>query len=291
MWETFLTDLKRIYLVPCALLFVAACSSANVAQEADQHDMVLWDDVEYVDLYDDWNWQEFISFDELTIMFQLPQTHEEASKVEPAPAPVTNDSRGCPHYLTTRECDIWLTKPHFRESRKNMLSGLRAAHMNEIVNVIRADVTLTGNHSVAKPLVDRYLLLMAAANACCRDGMNHHLRRSGASQGLIYKFVMDDANFHLFGQRCLMTSDRDLDWNFTDMMLAEVMADVRNTCLCRSRAWFRGLLEPFTQLYTVMPEFAEQEFLFSYRDGLQRTVTVSINRDVQNVLFLLGACP
>jgi len=82
-----------------------------------------------------------------------------------------------------------------------------------------------------------------------------------------------------------------LDANARDYRAAEMMADVRNTCLCKSRDWFDSLLAPFAQMYAAAPEFKSQPFAFAYQDGLQRTVTVSINRDVRNVMYLLSACP
>ena len=72
---------------------------------------------------------------------------------------------------------------------------------------------------------------------------------------------------------------------------AVVAADVRNGCLCRGRQWFSAMLAPFQQVYSALPEFKNTQFNYTYKDGLQREITVSINNDVQNVLKQLSQCP
>jgi hypothetical protein len=102
---------------------------------------------------------------------------------------------------------------------------------------------------------------------------------------------VDDANFYQFGDRCLMMSDNDFDKTFANAATSEVVADVRNTCLCKSRDWFASLLAPFGQIFDAAPEFKNMPFNYTYTDGLQRQVTVSINKDVQKVMNQLSACP
>jgi hypothetical protein len=132
---------------------------------------------------------------------------------------------------------------------------------------------------------------MRSANACCTDGLVYSLKNAGASEGLIYKFMADDANFYGFGSRCLMMTDEELDTKYPNTATAAVAADVRNGCLCRGRQWFAAMLAPFQQAYAAAPEFADQKFYYTYTDGLQRQTTVSINNDVQNVLKQLELCP
>ena len=132
---------------------------------------------------------------------------------------------------------------------------------------------------------------MASAQACCTDGMTHSLRQAGASDGLIYKFLADDANFYGFGNRCLMMTDYELDTKYPNTSTASAVADVRNGCLCRGRQWFKAMLSPFEQAYQEMPEFKEMPFYYTYQDGLKREIKVSVNNDVQNVLKQLEQCP
>jgi len=142
----------------------------------------------------------------------------------------------------------------------------------------------------AQPLVSRYRTLMSMARACCTDGMVSQLTNAGATPGLIYKFLVDDANFYGFGDRCLMMTDRDLN-RFANTATSSIVGDVRNGCLCRQRQWYRALLAPFQQLEEAAPQFSSQMFNYTYTDGLQRQVTVSINNDVKNVLNQLNNCP
>jgi hypothetical protein len=103
--------------------------------------------------------------------------------------------------------------------------------------------------------------------------------------------LVDDATFYGFGNRCLMTTDHELDTKYPNTSTATVVADVRNGCLCRGRQWFKAMLAPFEQAYNEMPEFRDMPFYYTYQDGLKREVTVSINNDVQNVLKQLEQCP
>ena len=111
---------------------------------------------------------------------------------------------------------------------------------------------------------------MKSAQACCTDGMAYALKKAGATDGLVYKFLADDANFYGFGARCLMTTDEELDTKYPNTSTAAVVADVRNGCLCRGRQWFEAMLAPFKDVYKALPEFANEKFYYTYTDGLQR---------------------
>ena len=93
------------------------------------------------------------------------------------------------------------------------------------------------------------------------------------------------------GSRCLMMTDKELDTKYPNTATAAVAADVRNGCLCRGRQWFSAMLAPFQQVYNEIPEFKDAQFNYTYKDGLQREITVSVNNDVQNVLKQLAQCP
>lgn len=197
---------------------------------------------------------------------------------------------GCP-FETETECEIWRRKPIIRETVSPRSPKIRADKMTEFINAARCDEEITANNPLAAPLLERYKMLMSSANACCTDGMAYSLKQAGATDGLVYKFLADDANFYGFGTRCLMMTDKELDTKYPNTATAAVAADVRNGCLCRGRQWFYAMLAPFQQAYKEFPEFANYTFNYTYTDGLQREITVSVNTDVQNVLKQLALCP
>lgn len=197
---------------------------------------------------------------------------------------------GCPFESDT-ECEIWRRKPIIRETVSPRSPQIRADKMEEFLAAVRCNKEVSANDAIAAPLLDRYKMLMRSANACCTDGMVYSLKRAGASDGLVYKFMSDDANFYGFGARCLMMTDQELDDKYPNTATAAVAADVRNGCLCRGRQWFQAMLAPFVAAYNASPEFAQSKFNYTYTDGLQRQITVSINNDVQNVLKQLSVCP
>ncbi len=197
---------------------------------------------------------------------------------------------GCP-FETETECEIWRRKPIVRETVSPRSARLRDTKVEEFVHAADCNIHITANETVSAPLLDRYKMLMRSAQACCTDGMAYALKQAGASDGLVYKFLADDANFYGFGARCLMMTDHDLDTQYPNTATAVVAADVRNGCLCRGRQWFQAMLAPFEQVYSAIPEFRNAQFNYTYKDGLQREITVSVNNDVQNVLKQLAQCP
>ncbi|MBO7642879.1 MAG: hypothetical protein J6S74_01960 [Alphaproteobacteria bacterium] len=197
---------------------------------------------------------------------------------------------GCP-FETETECEIWRRKPIVRETVSPRSPRIRDEVLAEFIGAAKCNGNIDASDPVSAPLLDRYKMLMRSANACCTDGLVYALKRAGASDGLVYKFMADDANFYGFGSRCLMMTDDELDKKYPNTTTAAVAADVRNGCLCRGRQWFTAMLAPFQQAYAASPEFAAQKFYYTYTDGLQRDITVSINNDVQNVLKQLELCP
>ncbi len=210
-----------------------------------------------------------------------------APVVQPIPVLVAD---GCP-FETDAECAIWRRKPMVRENVSPRSPRVRAAKMDEFINVARCDMALRADNPVAAPLLDRYKTLMRASRACCTDGMTNALRDAGASDGLIYKFLSDDANFYNIGARCLMTTDAELDTKYPNTATAAVAADVRNGCLCRNRQLFESMLAPFKTVYDTIPDFQDAKFYYTYTDGVGRQITVSVNNDIKNVLNQLALCP
>lgn len=197
---------------------------------------------------------------------------------------------GCPFESET-ECEIWRRKPIVHETVSPRSPRIRESALNAFISAAKCNGNISANEDISAPLLDRYKMLMRSANACCTDGLVYALKRAGASDGLVYKFMADDANFYGFGARCLMMTDDELDKKYPNTATAAITADVRNGCLCRGRQWFEAMLAPFKQAYAAAPEFANQKFYYTYTDGLQRQTTVSVNNDVQNVLKQLEVCP
>lgn len=195
----------------------------------------------------------------------------------------------CP-FDTTWECEIWLNKPHVKEAVVPRSKKLRQVNVDSLVALLRAGNTVSVDMRDAAPLVKRYEKLMDMSRACCTEGIVYNLQRAGATPGLVYKFLVDDANFYGFGDRCLMMTDTDLD-RYRNTATAGVIGDVRNGCLCRQKEWFKSLLAPFQQVGEQVPNFSSSSFNYTYTDGLNREVTTSINTDVKNVLWQLEQCP
>ena len=203
---------------------------------------------------------------------------------------VIENPDGCP-FEKPHECEIWRRKPMVRETVAPRSKKIRATNVDAFIIQAKCNPTITANEPVAAPLLDRYKMLMKSAQACCTDGMVYALKNAGATDGLIYKFMSDDANFYNLGARCLMTTDAEFDTKYPNTATAAVAADVRNGCLCRGRQWFAAMLAPFEEAWRAAPQFAESKFNYTYTDGLQRQITVSVNNDVKNVLNQLAQCP
>ncbi len=197
---------------------------------------------------------------------------------------------GCP-FETMAECKIWRRKPIIRETVAPRSPKIRFEKMDDMMAEIECTGGLDANSPAAAPLVNRYKSLMKSARACCTEGITYSLRNAGASDGLVYKFLVDDANFYNVGDRCLMMTDSEIESETYMDATSDMITDVRNGCLCRSRNWFKSLLAPFVDAWRKSPEFAESPFYWTYTDGVGREVTVSINDDVQHVIDTLATCP
>lgn len=196
----------------------------------------------------------------------------------------------CP-FDTAEECEIWYKKPEHKT-----YSGPRAPHFSA-VRIDEILYTLYGNYDVnaddesMSPLVDRYKILMQASDACCGAGIIYKMRENGASDKDIYRFLQDDANFFALIKRCMMMNNDEIAGSYSHGVTGQMVADVRNACLCKNRQWFENLLQPFNDIYERMPIFRDKHFVYSYSDDMKRDITVYINDDVQTTSGLLSECP
>lgn len=222
--------------------------------------------------------------DNLDFTFKEQNDSTEQSQI------LVTDTNDCP-FDTDTECDIWRTKPIVREALVPRSSQIIDSKMNEFLSAFQAAGDITGNDAAATPFVERYKILMKSSHACYVSGMTHQLKQSGATDGLIYKFLVDDANFYQMSERCLVANSGEFIEAYRDGNITQTIEDIRMGCLCRGRDWFTNTLSPFIDAWRALPEFAESKFYWTYTDGLNRERTVSINDDVENVLRLLKKCP
>lgn len=196
----------------------------------------------------------------------------------------------CP-FETESQCEIWRAKPLFREIVSSHSPKIHPDLMEAFIAAAHCNANLNAGVPVSAPLLARYKILMRSAGVCCTESVLESLRQKGKTDDAIYKFIVDDINFYGATDRCLMMTDDDLISMYRKTENAKIMADARDGCLCRNRRWFSALLAPFGAAYKAVPKFADADFSYTYRDGLQREITVSINKDVQNVLTRLAQCP
>ena len=196
----------------------------------------------------------------------------------------------CP-FETAQECKVWSQKPIY-----NTVVAPRNPHINYIkLDGILATLTFNGtisaNDAIAKPLLNRYLALMRASRTCCNEGIIYKMRTKEFNNKKIYNFLKDDVNEYAVGARCMMMDDSEIsDWYSYDVT-GDMVADVRDSCLCKNRKWIDSLLKPFFDLYQMAPDFEYMPFYYTYYDGFQREITVSVNDDVKKVMELLSYCP
>lgn len=196
----------------------------------------------------------------------------------------------CP-FATTEECDIWYKKPIYKESVAPREPRINPFKVDEIIYALESNTQISANNTVFAPLVERYKMLMNASKACCTDGIIYKMRNKNTSDKQVYSFLKDDANNYAVGSRCLVMNDDNIAPNYSNGVDGEMVTDVRNTCLCKNRQWFKSLLTPFDSIYKQVPSFKTSAFEYNYTDGMNRNITVSINEDVQNTLNLLANCP
>lgn len=196
----------------------------------------------------------------------------------------------CP-FDTPEECEIWYKKPIH-----NTYVGPRTPHfadvrVDEILYAIYSNYDVNAANTNMSPLVERYKMLTRASSACCGAGIIYKMRQNGATDNEVYKFLKDDANYFAVIKRCIMMDNNEISSGYSYGVTGEMVADVRNACLCKNRTWFEQLLQPFNDIYERAPVFSNKPFVYSYTDDMQRDITVHINEDVQTTSGLLKACP
>ncbi len=194
----------------------------------------------------------------------------------------------CP-FDTDAECEIWRAKPAARQIVSPRAAKIADDDMGAFVAAVCSNPDIGATAAVAEPFLERYKILMKSAQSCCGDGMAYQLKHGGASDAHVYKFLSDDANFYNVIGGCLMMTNADIQKTIPGAGTA--VADVRDECLCKSRDFFKNLLAPFSDAFAAAPKFADARFEYNYRDGVNNIVSVSINRDVKNVLDRLAKCP
>ncbi|MDR0967290.1 MAG: hypothetical protein LBL75_00430 [Rickettsiales bacterium] len=162
-------------------------------------------------------------------------------------------------------CGVWAAKPTISETiylpTRELDAGINISH----------------------ELLARYKSLMNASRVCCAAGIENKLRRAGASAGALYRFMVDDANFYGLTDNCLILSDDEIDQISGDDDTTQMVAGVRDSCLCSRYDYFDALLSPFD-------DHADMELKYSYYDGLNRSVSVDVMADVRAVQDLLSNC-
>ena len=196
----------------------------------------------------------------------------------------------CP-FDTDSECQIWASKPLYNTNVAPRNPHLSYIKTDGILATLTFNGYITANDEMARPLLNRYLSLMRASNACCREGIIYKLRQNGTSDKNIYKFLTDDANQYAVGERCMVMNNDEIANNYSYGVSGEMVVDVRNSCICKNRQWIDSLLEPFYDLYQLAPDFEYMPFEYTYLDGFQREITVSVNDDVHSVMEMLANCP
>jgi hypothetical protein len=196
----------------------------------------------------------------------------------------------CP-FKTAEECAIWYKKPAFKTSLHPRAPHLNSVRIDDILYAIYSNYDVTANDEAMSPLLDRYLVLMRASKACCSEGIIYKMRENGADDAAVYKFLKDNANYFAVAQRCMVMNDDEFDSSYSNGVTGKMAIEVRNACLCKNRQWFETLLQPFFDVYARAPMFEDRPFPFSYRDDMQRDITVYINDEVHTTMGLINACP
>lgn len=196
----------------------------------------------------------------------------------------------CP-FDTAAECEIWYKKPAYKTSVAPRAPHLSSVKTDGILYTLLFQGDISANDELAKPLLNRYLALMRASKQCCTTGIVYKMRLNKAKDNDVYEFLKDDANNYGITSRCMVMNNGDFVENYSYGVTGDMASDVRNSCLCKNRKWFDSLLEPFYDIYQMAPGFEYTPFFYTYLDGMQREVTVSVNEDVQNVMEMLSYCP
>jgi len=212
-------------------------------------------------------------------------------KMKGAEDPWVNDPNfyGCP-FDTAAECMVWKTKPAVIETVSDRKPVAFGHAMDSVIVLARAGNRITPTIEDSKPLISRYRTLLAASRACCTGGIVHNMESAGASRETVMSFIMNDANLNRFGERCLMTTDKEINKYSSDLLMAEMVMSVRDACLCRRKEFYETLLAPFAKISEASDEFASSPFNITYLNGMKRKMTVDANAESRTVLGQLKNC-
>ena len=189
------------------------------------------------------------------------------------------------------ECEIWRKKPIHMTTLVPRAPHMNPVREDDILYAIYSNYDIDANDPAMSSLLERYQNLMRASRACCSEGIMYKMRQNGANDKQIYEFLKNDANYFAVASRCMVMSDSELSDKYSNGVTPEMVADVRNACLCKNRQWFETLLQPFRDIYMRAPMFEEKPFVYTYIDDMQREVTVYINDEVRNTMGYMSACP
>ena len=196
---------------------------------------------------------------------------------------------GCP-FKTAEECEIWYKKPVHKTTLEPRAPHINPVLVDDMLCTINSRCNISANDEAMAPLLQRYKMLMNASNVCCTSGIVYKMQKNNASDSDVYEFLKNDANYFATS-RCMVTNDEDILHEYSNGVTGKNVADVRNSCLCKNKQWFTNLLQPFKDIYERNPNFKNSEFTYKYTDGMQREISVSVNKDVQTALGLLAVCP
>ena len=197
---------------------------------------------------------------------------------------------GCP-FETAEECEIWYKKPYYKATVAPRAPHIKYDRAEDMVDVALANPYVSADNEYMSPLLERYKMLMNAGDACCTSGIIYKMRQNGADDSDVYEFLKNDANYFAITKRCLVMSDRDISRSYSNGVTGQMVADVRDACLCKNREWFDSLLQPFNDIYERVPDFKSGAFTYTYKDGMNRRISVSVNEDIQKTINTLSVCP
>lgn len=266
-------------ILACVCALNGARASECVDADCDMADDVVVDVLEPVE-YSENIWSDYEDIDNVDIS-------DDEFCVE------TDDEfidYNCP-FDTDAECKIWAAKPVYNTSVAPRNPHLSYIKTDGILATLTFNGYITANDEMARPLLNRYLALMRASRTCCSEGIIYRLRQNGTKDKNIYNFLSDDANQYAVGARCMVMDDGEIANDYSYGVTGEMVADVRNSCICKNRQWIDSLLEPFYDMYQLAPDFEYMPFEYTYLDGFQREITVSVNDDVHMVMEMLSRCP
>lgn len=204
--------------------------------------------------------------------------------------PICEHDYNCP-FDTPEECEIWYKKPYYKATVAPRAPHIKYDRAEDMVDVALANPYVSADNEYMSPLLERYKMLMNAGDACCTSGIIYKMRQNGADDSDVYEFLKNDANYFAITKRCLVMSDRDISRSYSNGVTGQMVADVRDACLCKNREWFDSLLQPFNDIYERVPDFKSGAFTYTYKDGMNRRISVSVNEDIQKTINTLSVCP